>query len=95
MPYMLARIKVDDYAKWKPIFDDHIDFRKANGQKSQRIFRSKGGPNDEPNSLIILFEWDSLDNAKKFTQSESLREAMKKSGVTGQPHMHFLEEVEK
>ena len=95
MPYMLVRHKVDDYAKWKPVFDDHGDFRKANGEKSYQIFRPKGDPNDEPNNLIILFEWDSLDNAKKFAQSESLWEAMKKAGVIGQPHIHFLEEIEK
>jgi hypothetical protein len=27
MPYILARHKVEDYAKWKPLFDENVDAR--------------------------------------------------------------------
>ena len=91
MAYMLIRHKVDDYAKWKPVFDEFADARKAGGEKSYQIFRH----DDDPNSLIVLFEWDSLGNAKKFTQSDVLREAMQKAGVAERPDIHFLEEVER
>ena len=91
MPYMLVQHKVDDYAKWKSVFDDFAVTRKAHGEKSHQIFRS----DDDPSGLTLLFEWDSLDNARKFAQSETLREAMKKAGVIEKPHIYFLEEVEK
>ena len=41
---------------------------------------------------VLLFEWDSLDNARRFLESEELRQAMKKAGVSGQPDVHFLKE---
>jgi hypothetical protein len=34
MPYLLVRHKVENYAKWKPLFDDHGGTRKASGSKS-------------------------------------------------------------
>jgi hypothetical protein len=31
MPYLLISHKVEDYAKWKPVFDEHGATRKASG----------------------------------------------------------------
>jgi len=91
MPYMLARHKVEDYAKWKSGFDKAVAMRKAGGEKSYQIFHTA----EDPNDLVLLFEWDNLDNARKYMQSEELREAMQRGGVVGQPDICFLEEVEK
>ncbi len=92
MPYVLAaRHKVEDYAKWKSGFDGDIEMRKAAGEKSYQIFRTK----DDPNNLVILFEWDTMDNARKLMESDELGEKMKQAGVVGPPDIYFLEEVEK
>ncbi len=92
MPYILVtRHKVEDFAKWKAEFDGDTEMRKGAGEKSYQIFRT----DDDPNSLAILFEWDNLDNARKFMQSEELREKMQQAGIIGQPDIYFLEEVGK
>lgn len=93
MPYILARIKVEDYTKWKSGFGspESAATRKANGAKSYQIFCTE----DDPNHLVVLIEWDTLDNARKYYQSDKFREAQKNAGVTGPPEMYFLKEVEK
>lgn len=40
---------------------------------------------DDPNDLAILVEWDSVENAQGFTESEDLREAMERASV-GSPN---------
>ena len=35
MPYLLIRHKVQDYSRWKPLFDQHGEARKAMGSKGQ------------------------------------------------------------
>lgn len=90
MPYMLIRHKVKDYAKWKPVYDEHNATRKEAGSKGGRIFRKA----NDPDELIILFEWDSLDNAKKFAKSDDLKKRMQEAGVSDQPDIYFLEEIE-
>jgi hypothetical protein len=35
-----------------------------------------------------------MENAQQFGDSDSLREAMQRSGVADQPDVYFLEEVE-
>ncbi|UCB52975.1 MAG: antibiotic biosynthesis monooxygenase [Candidatus Zixiibacteriota bacterium] len=89
MAYMVIRHKVKDYDAWKVGFDNAIDIRKAGGEKSFRIFQLV----DDRNDVVAIFEWDSLDNAKKFVDSPELREAMEKAGVSEEPKVNFLEEV--
>jgi heme-degrading monooxygenase HmoA len=90
MPYLLIRHKVEDYAKWKPVYDQHGTTRKASGSQGSQLFRNA----NDPNELVILFEWDDLEKARQFVQSEDLRQAMQRAGVADQPDIYFLEEVE-
>ncbi len=90
MPYMLVRHKVRDYDKWKPIYEEHGATRKASGSKEARLFRNA----DNPNEMIILFEWDDLAKARKFAQSEDLIKTMQKAGVSDKPDIYFLDEIE-
>ncbi len=89
MAHLLVHHKVEDYNKWKPLFDEHSSFRSQNGSKGGRVFRSANNPNE----IFILFEWDNVANAQKFAQSDNLKEIMKKAGVVGMPEAYFLEEA--
>jgi heme-degrading monooxygenase HmoA len=90
MPYLLVRHKVQDYAKWKPVFDEHSATRKVSGSQGGRLFRNA----HDPNETVVLFEWDDLEKARQFAQSQDLQQAMQRAGVADQPDIYFLEEVE-
>ncbi len=51
-----------------------------------------GHTDDDPDNLVLLFEWDSLDNARSFMANPALRETMEKAGVSEPPEVYFLEE---
>lgn len=91
MANFIVRHKVEDYGKWKPVFDAHAATRKAAGCKGGRLFRNS----DNPNEIIVVWDWDSVENAKKFAGSVDLRETMMKAGVADHPDLYFLEEIEK
>ena len=92
MPYLLVRHKVEDYERWKPAFDhDHGATRKRSGSKGGWILRNAF----DPNELVILLEWDSSENARLFVNADETREAMQRAGVTDEPDVYFLEEVER
>ncbi len=88
MAHLLIRHKVKDYPAWKKVFDGVIDIRKAGGEKSYQILHT----DNDGNNLVALFEWDSLENAKKYAGSTELKEAMGNAGVVEQPEIYFLEE---
>ena len=91
MAHMLVRHKVAEYAKWKPIFDEHGASRKASGSKGSQLFRNA----DDPNELVILIEWEDLGKAKEWAGSDDLQQAMEKASVVGRPDIYFLDEVER
>ncbi|SNQ62374.1 cyclase [Candidatus Methanoperedens nitratireducens] len=90
MVYLLAIGKVKDYSKWKPMFDEFANSRKEYGSKGGRLFRIA----DKPNELAILYEWESIEKARKFAQSEDLKKYFERAGVIGKPEFYYLEEVE-
>ena len=89
MPYVLVRHKVEDYEKWRPAYDEHGATRKTSGCKGTQVFRNA----ENPNEIVMLLEWDNLENARQLVQSEDLREAMQRSGVTDQPDIYFLDDA--
>ena len=90
MPYLLVRHKVTDYEKWKSAFDAHSVTRQANGSRGGQLFRNAS----DPNEVIMLLEWDVLETARQFVQSEELREVMQQAGVIDDPTIYFLKDGE-
>lgn len=89
MVFILVDHKVKDYAKWKSFFDDHSVTRKKSGSKGGQLYRVSG----EPNHICILLEFDTIDNAKKFYESDDLKKVMQEAGVIGKPDVWFLDKV--
>lgn len=89
MTNVLIKHRVNDFTAWKTEFENFADYRKAGGEKSHRILQTA----HDPNELVLLFEWDSPDKARRFLESSELKEAMDKAGVAGQPEVHFLDEA--
>lgn len=87
MTHLHIRHRVRNYEVWKSEFDNLINIRRASGEKSYQIFRSE----EEPNNLVLLFEWDSFVNAMAFLDCEILEEAMLLGGVVEPPEVYFCE----
>jgi heme-degrading monooxygenase HmoA len=90
MAHLLVRHAVQDYAKFKTVFDGDAESRRAGGSRGGHLFRSA----DNPNELVVLLEWSSLEKARQFAQSEGLQAAMQRAGVVGRPDVLFVEKLE-
>jgi quinol monooxygenase YgiN len=82
---------VEDYEKWKKVFDEDASRRKSLGGKGARLYRNA----DNPNQIILVWDWESAEKARQFATSPDLREVMERAGVVGMPQIIFLEEIEK
>jgi hypothetical protein len=90
MPSLLIRCHVADYPAWKAVFDEHEPTWRANGSQGGRLFRDA----DDPRQVLLLLAWDDLERARLFVDSDDLREALARAGVTDQPDIWFLEDVD-
>jgi hypothetical protein len=86
MVHIIVRHKVADFAKWKPVYEDHRSMREAAGIKDQHLWRNA----DDPNEIILLFEAPDMAKAKEFADSTDLKEKMQAAGVQGAPEFVFL-----
>lgn len=89
MASMLVQHNVKDFAEWKRVYDSVADLRSSNGELSDHVYRDAS----DPNKLTVMFKWDSLANAEKYSQSPELKAAMEKAGVEGPPNVSFLNEA--
>jgi len=74
---VLGQLKIENYDKWKPFFDERSTMRKEAGCKEAILFRNS----DDPNDVLILFKWDNKENARKYMESESLKKFLKNAGA--------------
>ena len=91
MPYLLERHKVRDYDRWREVFDADAGGREAAGCRGARIFRNA----DDPEELVVLFEWDALERARQRIESATLSRKFGEAGVSGgigQTEYYLLEE---
>jgi heme-degrading monooxygenase HmoA len=89
MVYIIVQLKVESFDKWKSVFDERSALRKESGSKEASLFRNS----EDPNEAMILFEWDNMENARKYLESEMLRKTLLKVGATYTTT--YLDEVEK
>jgi heme-degrading monooxygenase HmoA len=91
MAHLFVKHTVADYNAWKKTFDAFAETRRAGGEKSFQVLH----PENEPNNLYLMFEWDNLANAQNFMNSSELKNAMQEAGVTEEPQISFLNELDK
>jgi heme-degrading monooxygenase HmoA len=90
MAYMLAQYTVEDVSKFKPVFEEMSPFRKATGSLGVTAFHSK----DDPKRVVILIEWKTAADARKWAESDEWKEARQRAGVVGKADVLFLDEIE-
>lgn len=59
------KLAAGDFDNWKARFESAAAARKAAGCRGVRRFRSA----DNPDEVIVVFDWDTLDNARHFIEN--------------------------
>lgn len=85
MVRMFARHTVNDYGKWRKAYDEFEAERKKMGVSGAAVYT--GADNDR--DVTITHDFETLDKAKAFAESASLRQAMTNAGVAGPPTIWF------
>jgi heme-degrading monooxygenase HmoA len=85
----MVRHKVEDFGRWKAAFDRSLDQRHVCGHKASRLF----DVDVDGSSVVVYSQWDSIERARSFVESEELKEAMKQEGFSERPDFYFLKEV--
>jgi quinol monooxygenase YgiN len=91
MATMFARHKVSDYGNWKRVYDEFASVRKENGVTGASVHRDAS----DPNIIIVTHQFNDVNTAMAFANSEELKSAMANAGVAGPPEIWFSEDIER
>lgn len=69
---LLEEHNVRDYAAFEALFNGETPWREKHGSKGMRIFRDL----DDPGRVVVLFEMDDLEKARRLAGSVELHEAI-------------------
>ena len=88
---LVVHHRVADYDAWKQVFDEHETVRRSHGEIEHRVYRDI----HDPNRVIVHNDFPSEEAARSFMEDPSLKEAMARAGVEGEPGISFIEAVER
>ena len=91
MQKLMVIYRVEDYDRWWRFYKDDTANRKTHGSRESFINRNK----EYANEIILFYQWDTMDNAKKFFESEDVKNKMKDAGVIGEPIVVYFTEIER
>jgi hypothetical protein len=77
MNLMLCRNRVENYARWKLIFDSHAAAQREAGFRLLHLGREI----DDPENVFFLFEVTDLERARAFIESPESAEVGRQAGV--------------
>ncbi|MDQ3705401.1 MAG: cyclase [Chloroflexota bacterium] len=90
MPWTHVRHRVEDYNTWKEVYDGLSELKMRYGWKRYRIFQVAGDRND----LLVMDEFESVEQARSFLESKDLKNALRLGGVVGAPETALLQGLE-
>jgi hypothetical protein len=90
MAWTHVRHRVEDYPKWKEVFDSTAEYKRSHGWKGYRIHAIEG----DRNHVLVMEEFDTDDQVREFLGSDYLREAMGRAGVSDEPDILVVELLE-
>jgi quinol monooxygenase YgiN len=76
---------VKDFGAWKQAYDAFDGERQSMGVTGHGVYQAE----ENPNQITIYHDFESMDAAKAFMQSDRLREVMVEAGVQGEPKVWF------
>jgi hypothetical protein len=86
---LLCRNRVEDYPRWREVFESHATAHREAGLQLTDVWRDAEHPND----VFFLFRVSSMERARAFIQDPSAADAGAAAGVLDGEY-HFLERGE-
>ena len=90
MPKVIVQHHVADYDRWYPAFTEHEAVRRQYGATGHSISRAVA----DPNTIVIVNDFATLEGAQGFAQDPTLPAAMARGGVEGAPQVWIGEEAD-
>ncbi len=84
---MIVTHEVEDFGRWKEVFDGAIATRRSVGEMSAYILHNPVNQR----VVTVVFEWDTMERARAFAEDPALANGMAAAGVVSEPNFTFIQ----
>lgn len=88
MTFYVVNCKLEDFDKWKKVYDSFEPTREKYGVKERYVIQSI----EDANTVVVIGEGD-LESVTRFLGSEDLKNGMGEAGVLGPPDIYIGENI--
>ncbi|MDH3425796.1 MAG: antibiotic biosynthesis monooxygenase [Acidimicrobiia bacterium] len=85
LPVARIKLHVEDFDHWSTAFDAGDELRSANGITGRSVNRSQ----EDPSTVVVYLQAESVDTLRAFMALDELRTAMKEAGVSSDPEVSY------
>lgn len=89
MNNVLVMYRVKNFTKWNLNVEEGAGKRKIMGSKEAYVYNKK----DHPHEMVILYNWNDLDKAREYFESDEFKNQIKDAGVEDTPEIIYLEKA--
>ncbi len=90
MAWIHMHYRVQDYNKWKEVYDKTAEYKRHQGWKRYRLYQVAGNRND----LVVMEQFDTLERAQAYGGSDYLRQAQDQAGVVPPVEVLYIDGLE-
>ena len=87
MAITLILHRVNDFDAFLEVYDSVAPMQAAGGVISESVHQMAG----DPDNVLVIHEFESMETARAFFANPDLKEAMVRGGVKGEPRIEFFE----
>lgn len=84
---VIVRLTVAEFDRWHREYEQMHAHRHACGERGRQLFRDV----DDPNTVVVVFQWDTVYNARTYFDSPKLRASVGRAGGLAAPQVSYLE----
>ncbi|HEX9888784.1 MAG TPA: antibiotic biosynthesis monooxygenase [Nitriliruptorales bacterium] len=88
MVTVIARLPVADFDTWHAEYERMHPVREQQGERGRRLYRDL----DDPNTIVVVFDWDTVESARGYFGSDELRASVERAHGCAPPTVHYLTE---
>ena len=76
MPVLMSTVEVEDYERWRSVFDEFGEARRQHGMSAGAVYRDVSNPN----RITVVIEGDQ-EGMQAWAQSDELKDGEARAGV--------------
>lgn len=88
MATVIAVLPVENFDTWHAEYESMHAARAAFGDRGHRLFRGV----DDANTVVVVFDWDTADNARRYFTSSTLADSVARGGGRTAPTVYYLDD---